>query len=244
MRDLSMWLKLRNQKCSPAFQASLLVKLRINRRSWKNGWWSITHYCVYPWPFPYRRERDGAVMKWWEHSPPTNVVRIQIAASTPRVGFVVGSLPCSQRFFSGQSGFHVSSKTNISKFQFFIVRTDTCSHTELLSVSWVNKLQFTKKISRRYDNYWSLHLRRWTRFSSHRKKICYCYYKYYLSSIIRNLSLRTRPVISAALATAHPPLPHPTKIFIVPAWDVSVQKSVPTIIFVIETFSSKKRQLT
>ena len=187
---------------------------------------------------------EKGMAQWWEHSPPTNVVRIQIAASTPRVGFVVGSLPCSERFFSGQSGFHVSSKTNISKFQFFIVRTDTCSHTELLSVSWVNKLQFTKKISRRYDNYWSLHLRRWTRFSSHRKKICYCYYKYYLSSIIRNISLRTRPVISAALVTAHPPLPHPTKIFIVPAWDVSVQKSVPTIIFEIETFSSKKRQLT
>ena len=63
MRDLSMWLKLRNQKCSHAFQASLLVKLRINWRSWKNGWWSITHYYVYPWPFPYRRERDGSVVR-------------------------------------------------------------------------------------------------------------------------------------------------------------------------------------
>ena len=57
------WLKLRNQKCSLAFQASILVKLRINCRSWRNGSWSITHYCVYPWPFPYRRERDGAVMR-------------------------------------------------------------------------------------------------------------------------------------------------------------------------------------
>ena len=63
MRDLSMWLKLRNQKCSHAFQASLLVKLRINWRSWKNGCWSITHYYVYPWPFPYRRERDGSVVR-------------------------------------------------------------------------------------------------------------------------------------------------------------------------------------
>ena len=34
------------------------------------------------------------------------------------VEFVVGSLPCSQRFFSGYSGFPLSSKTNISKFQF------------------------------------------------------------------------------------------------------------------------------
>ena len=33
------------------------------------------------------------------------------------VEFVVGSLPCSERFFSGYSGFLLSSKTNISKFQ-------------------------------------------------------------------------------------------------------------------------------
>ena len=32
--------------------------------------------------------------------------------------FVVGSLSCSERFFSGYSGFPLSSKTNISKFQF------------------------------------------------------------------------------------------------------------------------------
>ena len=32
--------------------------------------------------------------------------------------FVVGSLLCSKRFFSGYSGFPLSSKTNISKFQF------------------------------------------------------------------------------------------------------------------------------
>ena len=34
------------------------------------------------------------------------------------VEFVVGSLICSERFFSGSSGFPLSSKTNISKFQF------------------------------------------------------------------------------------------------------------------------------
>ena len=33
------------------------------------------------------------------------------------VEFVVGSLPCSERFFSGYSGFPLSSKTNTSKFQ-------------------------------------------------------------------------------------------------------------------------------
>ena len=35
-----------------------------------------------------------------------------------RVEFVVGSRPCSERFFSGYSGFPHSSKTNSSKFQF------------------------------------------------------------------------------------------------------------------------------
>ena len=34
------------------------------------------------------------------------------------VEFVVGSRPCSERFFSGYSGFPLSSKTNISKFPF------------------------------------------------------------------------------------------------------------------------------
>ena len=34
------------------------------------------------------------------------------------VEFVVGSLLCSKRFFSGYSGFPLSSKTNISKLQF------------------------------------------------------------------------------------------------------------------------------
>ena len=32
---------------------------------------------------------------------------------------VVGSLLCSRRFFSGYSGFPLSLKTNISKFQFY-----------------------------------------------------------------------------------------------------------------------------
>ena len=38
------------------------------------------------------------------------------------VEFVVGSLPCSERFFSGYSSFPLS---NTSKFQFDLERTDT-----------------------------------------------------------------------------------------------------------------------
>ena len=33
------------------------------------------------------------------------------------IEFVVGSRPCFERFFSGYSGFPLSLKTNISKFQ-------------------------------------------------------------------------------------------------------------------------------
>ena len=41
------------------------------------------------------------------------------------VEFVVGALLCSEGFFSRYSGFPLSLKTNISKFQFDLERTDT-----------------------------------------------------------------------------------------------------------------------
>ena len=58
--------------------------------------------------------------------------------------FVVGSLPCSERFFSGYSGFPLSLKTNTSKFQFDLERTDTFQRVLMnsLSAPWVNKVQF------------------------------------------------------------------------------------------------------
>ena len=50
---------------------------------------------------------------------PANVVRVSFPDSHHMwVEFVVGSRPCSERFFSGYSGFFLSSKTKISKFQF------------------------------------------------------------------------------------------------------------------------------
>ena len=39
--------------------------------------------------------------------------------------FVVGSLPYSEKFSSGYSGFPLSLKTNTSKFQFDLERMDT-----------------------------------------------------------------------------------------------------------------------
>ena len=49
------------------------------------------------------------------------------------VEFVVGSLPCSERFFSRYSGFPLSSKTNTSKFQFDLERTDTFKRVHMNS---------------------------------------------------------------------------------------------------------------
>ena len=69
----------------------------------------------------YKRDkwgsRDGAVMR--------ALASHQCGSgSSPGLGshgwfeFVVCSRPCFERFFSGYSGFLLSSKTNISKFQF------------------------------------------------------------------------------------------------------------------------------
>ena len=54
----------------------------------------------------------------------------------------VGSLLCSERVFSGYSGFPISSKTNISKFQFDpgVYRHFCTSSYKLLGAPRVNKL--------------------------------------------------------------------------------------------------------
>ena len=50
-----------------------------------------------------------------------------------RVEFVFGSLLFSERFFSGYSGFPLSSKTNTSKFQIDLERTDTFKRVDMNS---------------------------------------------------------------------------------------------------------------
>ena len=64
--------------------------------------------------------RGAGLAQWWERLPPTNVSLVQFSDSASYVGWVnvVGFLLCSETFFSGYSGFPLSSKTNISKFQF------------------------------------------------------------------------------------------------------------------------------
>jgi len=58
------------------------------------------------------------------------------------VEFVVGSLLCSKRFFSGYSGFPLSSKTNISQIPIRSLNAWTFLNKfcELLGAPWVNKL--------------------------------------------------------------------------------------------------------
>ena len=56
------------------------------------------------------------------------------------IEFVVGSLLCSERFFSGYSGFPLSLKTNTFKFQFDLERTDTFKRVHMnffCFASWV-----------------------------------------------------------------------------------------------------------
>ena len=60
---------------------------------------------------------------------------------------VVGSLLCSERFFSGSSGFPLSSKTNISKFQFDVDYFQALYHEPLARV-----------IARVFDIKFDLHL--------------------------------------------------------------------------------------
>ena len=55
------------------------------------------------------------------------------------VEFVVGSLPCSERLFSGYSGFPLSLKTNTFKFQFDLERTEMFQRVLMNSLVLVGK---------------------------------------------------------------------------------------------------------
>ena len=54
------------------------------------------------------------------------------------VKLVVGSLLCSERFFSRFSGFRLSSKINISKFQVDRMQDLPENHFRVSGASWVN----------------------------------------------------------------------------------------------------------
>ena len=73
------------------------------------------------------------------------------------VEFVVGSLLCSKRFFSGYSSFSLSLKTNISKFQFDrgmdghfkrVLVNSWCSVGKQITFTFLLHLHFFKRYSR------------------------------------------------------------------------------------------------
>ena len=86
----------KSRKCSGFVIYSYLKDSAVTAVTGNKGWPSGESACLPPlWPGLKSRRRSHM---WVE--------------------FVVGSLLCSGRFFSGYSRFPLSSKTNISKFQF------------------------------------------------------------------------------------------------------------------------------
>ena len=69
------------------------------------------------------------------------------------IEFVVGSRPCSERFFSGYSSFPLSSKTNISKFKFDLdycqaLNLEDCANTpRVISVKYISLLTLVFNIT-------------------------------------------------------------------------------------------------
>ena len=62
---------------------------------------------------------EQGMAQWWSRSPPTSVAWVQILDPVSQVGWVCCWFPSLLRgFFSGFSGFPLSTKINISKFQF------------------------------------------------------------------------------------------------------------------------------
>ena len=108
--------------------------------------------------------REGArVAQWWEHSPPTNVARVRMLASTPYVGWVCCWFsPLLREVF-----LRVLRFSSLLKNQYFQIPIRSGTHGyvstsfyELLSAPRVNKLQFTfffsfvKYVSRQTKKRW------------------------------------------------------------------------------------------
>ena len=67
-------------------------------------------------PGPFFCSWGARMAQRWEQSPLNNVARVQIPVSTPYVGveFVVGSLPCSERFSLNTAAFPCPQKPTFS----------------------------------------------------------------------------------------------------------------------------------
>ena len=97
------------------------------------------------WLLHHKGSRDGAVVEHLSPMQASHQMWPGFDSRTRRqmwVEFVVGSRPCSERFFSGYSGFPLSSKTNISKFQLTLKSPERDE-----PIKYVNTYKTTKSIS-------------------------------------------------------------------------------------------------
>ena len=80
---------------------------------------SLHFLCQWFCEFHGNHIKEHGMAQWWEHSPPTKVARVQIPVSMPYVGWVcLWFSPLLRDVFLWVLRFSLSSKINISKFQF------------------------------------------------------------------------------------------------------------------------------
>ena len=123
-------------KCVPHVQHETLVL-----RPWENETWKILEGDFSSvTPSPWRRANARCFL-----GSRNGVVVIALASHLRGLGsshdwlkLVVGSLLCSERFVSGFTGFPLSSKIKISKFQFDRMQHLLENHFRVSGASWVN----------------------------------------------------------------------------------------------------------
>ena len=116
----------------------------------------VTHHKEGSYLRVYSNLGEQGMAQWWERSPPTNVARVQIPASTPYVGWVCCWFsPLLRDLF-----LRVLRFTPLLKNQHFQIpiRSGTHGHVstssyELLSAPWVNKLQYSFTIIEAFTNW-------------------------------------------------------------------------------------------
>ena len=116
----------------------------------------VTHHKEGSYLRVYSNLGEQGMAQWWERSPPTNVARVRILASTPYVGWVCCWFsPLLREVF-----LRVLRFSPLLKNQHFQIpiRSGTHGHVstssyELLSVPWVNKLQYSFTIIEAFTNW-------------------------------------------------------------------------------------------
>ena len=113
----------------------------------KNGYYTMAFYCPFWFSTKPRESLSGArVAQWWEHSPPSNVARVQIPASTPYVVWAPGLLSGAHHplllvlsfaprgFSPGSPVFPSPQKPTLpNSIQFDLERTDTFKRVHMNS---------------------------------------------------------------------------------------------------------------